>query len=501
MAVRKSRSSTGRSGRKSPGSRPAGKSGGKSGGKSAEKSAGKSGGKPGGKSGDRKKGGEKAGAQRQFPPQTQERQPGRESEMRPRPDAEDPGYRGSGKLRGKAALITGGDSGIGRAVAILYAREGADVAISYLEEHRDAEETKRLVEEEGGRCVTIAGDIGDEGFCRTLVERTVRELGRLDIVVNNAAEQHPQERLEDVSAKQLERTFRTNIFSFFHVTKAALAHLGEGGVVVNTTSVTAYRGSPKLLDYSSTKGAIVSFTRSLALSLVERGIRVNAVAPGPIWTPLIPSTFDEEKHLFAIAIAKQQPALQQVLVVTIDRAADVTIRLGPFAGFDVDPFANKANLRAPFESFDEGAFSFLVVNRLTGELAERAKLDQQRSRFRGIADRLTRLARFEIDVTVGHPGRRVENRQESLAEIFREVEQTFVAGHLVTAQQSAEQSDRDLEVLDFDVFIERKIVEDVFPGRLFLVRETHEDHRVERVNRRHQQRLRVPVVVSFGEWL
>jgi NAD(P)-dependent dehydrogenase (short-subunit alcohol dehydrogenase family) len=286
MAVRKSRSSAGRSGRQSAGS--------KSGGKSRGKSGGKSGGKPAGKSAGRKKGGE-SGDERQFPPQTQERQPGRESEMRPRPDAEDPGYRGSGKLRGKAALITGGDSGIGRAVAILYAREGADVAISYLEEHRDAEETKRLVEEEGGRCVTIAGDIGDEGFCRKLVERTVRELGRLDIVVNNAAEQHPQERLEDVSAKQLERTFRTNIFSFFHVTKAALAHLGEGGVVVNTTSVTAYRGSPKLLDYSSTKGAIVSFTRSLALSLVERGIRVNAVAPGPIWTPLIPSTFDEEK--------------------------------------------------------------------------------------------------------------------------------------------------------------------------------------------------------------
>lgn len=236
-----------------------------------------------------------SGKDRQFPPQTQERQPGRESKMRPRPRAEDPGYRGSGKLADKAALITGGDSGIGRAVAILYAREGADVAISYLEEHRDAEETRQRVEEEGVRCVTIAGDVGDEAFCRDLVKRAVRELGRLDIVVNNAAEQHPQERLEDISAEQLERTFRTNIFSYFYVTKAALKHLGKGGIVINTTSVTAYRGSPKLLDYSSTKGAIVSFTRSLALSLVERGIRVNGVAPGPIWTPLIPASFDAEK--------------------------------------------------------------------------------------------------------------------------------------------------------------------------------------------------------------
>lgn len=227
----------------------------------------------------------------QRPPQHQDRQPGLESEMRPRPKAEDPGYRGSGKLRGKVALITGGDSGIGRAVAIAYAREGADVAVLYLDEHEDAEETRRLVEEEGRACITIAGDVGDERFCRKAIRRTMDELGRLDVLVNNAAEQHPQEGIEDITTAQLERTFRTNIFSFFHMTKAALPHLGEGSAIINTTSVTAYRGSPKLLDYSATKGAIVAFTRSLALALISKGIRVNAVAPGPIWTPLIPSTF------------------------------------------------------------------------------------------------------------------------------------------------------------------------------------------------------------------
>jgi len=230
-------------------------------------------------------------SEQQFPPQEQEEQPGRESAMTPRPDAERPDYRGSGKLDGKVALITGGDSGIGRAVAILFAREGADVAISYLEEHEDARETTRLVEAEGRRCVSIAGDIGDEGFCAEIVERTVSELGRLDCLVNNAAEQHPRESVADISAEQLERTFRTNIFSMFFLVKAALPHLREGSTIINTTSVTAYKGSPQLLDYSSTKGAIVSFTRSLALQLVERGIRVNAVAPGPIWTPLIPATF------------------------------------------------------------------------------------------------------------------------------------------------------------------------------------------------------------------
>jgi NAD(P)-dependent dehydrogenase (short-subunit alcohol dehydrogenase family) len=229
------------------------------------------------------------------PPQHQDRQPGRETEMTPRPVADDPKYKGSGKLRDKVAVITGGDSGIGRAVAIAYAREGADVAILYLDEHKDATETKRLVEDEGRRAITIAGDIGDEGFCQRAIEETIKEFGRLDVLVNNAAEQHPQDSIEKITSEQLERTFRTNIFSFFYMTKAALKHLRKGSAIVNTTSVTAYKGSPELLDYSSTKGAIVAFTRSLSQSLVEKGIRVNAIAPGPIWTPLIPSTFPEEK--------------------------------------------------------------------------------------------------------------------------------------------------------------------------------------------------------------
>jgi NAD(P)-dependent dehydrogenase (short-subunit alcohol dehydrogenase family) len=229
------------------------------------------------------------------PPQQQERQPGIESEMRPRPKAEDHAYKGCGKLNDKVALITGGDSGIGRAVAILYAKEGADVSIVYLNEHEDAEETRRQVAEEGRRCLLIAGDVGDEAFCREAVERTVNELGRLDILVNNAAEQHPQDSIEKISAEQLERTFRTNIFSFFFLTKAALRHLKEGAAIINTTSVTAYKGNPQLIDYSATKGAIVAFTRALSNSLVEKGIRVNGVAPGPIWTPLIPSTFPPEK--------------------------------------------------------------------------------------------------------------------------------------------------------------------------------------------------------------
>jgi len=229
------------------------------------------------------------------PPQHQERRPGIEAEMKPRPKAEDRQYKASGKLQGKVALITGGDSGIGRAVAIIFAKEGADVAIVYLNEHSDAEETRRLVVKEDRRCLLIAGDIGDEAFCRQAVAQTVEELGRLDILVNNAAEQHPQESIEQISAEQLERTFRTNIFAMFYLTKAALPHLKQGSTIINTTSVTAYKGSPQLLDYSATKGAIVAFTRSLSQSLAEQGIRVNAVAPGPIWTPLIPSTFEEEK--------------------------------------------------------------------------------------------------------------------------------------------------------------------------------------------------------------
>lgn len=238
------------------------------------------------------------------PPQHQEQQPGRESEMTPKPKADDPQYRGSGKLQGKVALITGGDSGIGRAVAIAFAKEGADVAIMYLNEHDDAKETKRLVEEQGRRASAIAGDIGDESFCQQAVQQTVDEFGKLDILVNNAAEQHPQQSIEDISAQQLERTFRTNIFSMFFMTKAAMKHLKEGSAIINTTSITAYQGSPELLDYSSTKGAIVAFTRSLSQSLVEKGIRVNGVAPGPIWTPLIPSTFPEDK---VASFGKQVP--------------------------------------------------------------------------------------------------------------------------------------------------------------------------------------------------
>jgi NAD(P)-dependent dehydrogenase (short-subunit alcohol dehydrogenase family) len=228
------------------------------------------------------------------PPQHQNTRPGREHKMKPRPQADDQKHRGSGKLQNKAALITGGDSGIGRAVAIAFAKEGANVAVVYLDEHKDAKETQRLVEEQGRRCILIPGDIGREKFCQKAVEETVSEFRRLDVLVNNAAEQHPQESIEKISEKQLEKTFRTNIFAMFFLTKAALPHLKEGSSIINTSSVTAYKGSPQLLDYSSTKGAIVAFTRSLSQALVDQGIRVNAVAPGPIWTPLIPSTFPKK---------------------------------------------------------------------------------------------------------------------------------------------------------------------------------------------------------------
>jgi NAD(P)-dependent dehydrogenase (short-subunit alcohol dehydrogenase family) len=230
----------------------------------------------------------------QQPPQEQNRRPGLESEMVPKPKAEDPAYRGCDKLVGKSALITGGDSGIGRAAAIAFAKEGADVSIVYLNEHEDAKETERQIVAEGRRCLLIAGDVGDEGFCQHAIDETVRSFGRLDILVNNAAEQHPQDDIQNITAAQLERTFRTNIFSFFFMAKAALNHLKKGSAIINTSSVTAYRGSPHLLDYSATKGAIVAFTRSLSKALAEKGIRVNGVAPGPIWTPLIPSTFPAE---------------------------------------------------------------------------------------------------------------------------------------------------------------------------------------------------------------
>jgi NAD(P)-dependent dehydrogenase (short-subunit alcohol dehydrogenase family) len=227
-------------------------------------------------------------------PQQQKTQPGRETAMTPRPEAVAPEYRAAGHLRGKAALVTGGDSGIGRAVAVAFAKEGADVAIVYLNEHEDARETQRLVEAEGRKATLIAGDVGDERFCRDAVARCVGAFGRLDVLVNNAGEQHVRQSIAEIDEDQLVRTFRTNIFAMFFLVKAALPHLGAGAAIVNTTSVTAYKGQPQLLDYSSTKGAIVSFTRSLALQLVEKGIRVNAVAPGPIWTPLIPASFDAE---------------------------------------------------------------------------------------------------------------------------------------------------------------------------------------------------------------
>jgi NAD(P)-dependent dehydrogenase (short-subunit alcohol dehydrogenase family) len=230
----------------------------------------------------------------EFPAQHQDRQPGIESEMEPRPESLAPWYRGSGKLEDKVAIITGGDSGIGRSVAILFAREGADVVIVYLDEHEDAEEARRLVENEGRSCLTIAGDVGQKAFCSSVVDQTIEKFGRLDILVNNAAVQYVQESIEDIPEDQIERTFRTNIFSHFFLTQAAVPHMKEGSSIINSTSITAFRGMEVLLDYASTKGAILAFTRSLAQSLAKRGIRVNSVAPGPIWTPLIPASFPED---------------------------------------------------------------------------------------------------------------------------------------------------------------------------------------------------------------
>jgi NAD(P)-dependent dehydrogenase (short-subunit alcohol dehydrogenase family) len=226
-----------------------------------------------------------------VPEQKQDKQPGLESLMNPKPIFENPNYIGSGRLTSKVALITGGDSGIGKAVALAYAREGADIAIVYLDEHEDAEETKKLIEAKGRKCILLSGDIGDDTFCIDAVSKTIKEFSKIDILVNNAGEQHPQNSIEDITKEQLEKTFKTNIFAMFYMVKAALPYLKEGSTIINTSSITAYEGHKTLIDYSSTKGAIVTFTRSLSLSLASRKIRVNAVAPGPIWTPLIPSSF------------------------------------------------------------------------------------------------------------------------------------------------------------------------------------------------------------------
>ncbi|MDT8386554.1 MAG: SDR family oxidoreductase [Thiogranum sp.] len=228
------------------------------------------------------------------PPQHQERQPGCEHQMEPRPEVIRDDYRGSDKLAGKVAIITGGDSGIGRAVAVHFAREGADVMIAYLEEDRDAEETCAMVQREGRRCERFRGDLGDAEHCRELVAQTIKSLQRLDIVVNNGAEQHDVDTLEDITPEHWDRTFRTNIHAYFYLTRAALPEMQAGSSIINTTSVNAYKGNSHLIAYTATKGAIVAFTRSIALSLAEREIRANGVAPGPVWTPLIPSTFPAE---------------------------------------------------------------------------------------------------------------------------------------------------------------------------------------------------------------
>lgn len=231
----------------------------------------------------------------QVKPQVQQRQPGFENDMAPEPIYDDKDYKGSGKLEGKTALITGGDSGIGRAVAVAFAKEGANVAIAYLDEHEDADETLKAIESYGAKGIKFATDISSPENCNQLVVDVVAEFGQLNVLVNNAGKQFPQDDFLNITPDQLKETFETNIFGMFYLTQAAIPHLEKGDSIINTSSVTAYRGSPELIDYSATKGAITAFTRSLSQSLVEQGIRVNSVAPGPIWTPLIPASFDAEK--------------------------------------------------------------------------------------------------------------------------------------------------------------------------------------------------------------
>ncbi|WEZ04067.1 SDR family oxidoreductase [Bacillus subtilis] len=241
-----------------------------------------------------------------LPPQHQNQQPGFEYLMDPRPVFDKP--KKAKKLEGKTAIITGGDSGIGRAVSVLFAKEGANVVIVYLNEHQDAEETKQYVEKEGVKCLLIAGDVGDEAFCNDVVGQASQVFPSIDILVNNAAEQHVQPSIEKITSHQLMRTFQTNIFSMFYLTKAVLPHLKKGSSIINTASITAYKGNKTLIDYSATKGAIVTFTRSLSQSLVQQGIRVNAVAPGPIWTPLIPASFAEKDvEVFGSDVPMERP--------------------------------------------------------------------------------------------------------------------------------------------------------------------------------------------------
>ncbi|MCS2608464.1 SDR family oxidoreductase [Halomonas dongshanensis] len=229
------------------------------------------------------------------PPQHQDQQPGDEYKMRPEPEYIRQSYKGTGKLEGKVAIITGGDSGIGRAVAVHYAREGADSVIVHLQEDKDAAETQRLIEAEGRHCLVLKGDVGEPAFCRDVVKQAVDHFGKLNIVVNNAAEQYDWDDVTEIPDEQLIRTFQTNLFSHFYMVKAALPHLSSGDTIIATSSINAFKGNDTLIDYSATKGAIQGLVRSLSMSLVERGIRVNAVAPGPIWTPLIPASFDDEK--------------------------------------------------------------------------------------------------------------------------------------------------------------------------------------------------------------